>query len=189
MAEEAGFEPAWQPSKGWVLPLNDSPTKLADPDGIEPPTPWASTRRSTAELQVRIRLSKTRAHASGMSGASEHWWAREESNLRCLPRGCRVYSAVQSPLWILTQESWSGRWESNPQNRAPEARAYASSATSRKWCRREESNLQHLAPRASAYASSATPTKMVDPAGFEPARPFGPKGLGLLRLPIPPHIH
>lgn len=36
MAEAGGFEPPFAESKSAVLPLNDAPTKLAVPTGIEP---------------------------------------------------------------------------------------------------------------------------------------------------------
>ena len=47
------------------------------------------------------------------------WWAEKDSNLRCLPRGWRIYSPLVSPLTTSTH-IWSEPDASNPLRHSPQ---------------------------------------------------------------------
>lgn len=74
-----------------------------------------------------IARSERAGYASSPTPA---WWCREESNPVARWRDCSTDSPGSIPVYV-TVESWSARWESNPQRPASQAGGYASSPTCR----------------------------------------------------------
>ena len=59
-------------------------------DGVEPPEPY----RQPGYGRSRYPYGITRH----VINRSKNWWAGEDSNLQCLPRGSRIYSPVPSSI-------------------------------------------------------------------------------------------